>query len=151
MLDDMLDRKLCATLNKRVGLALLFVFTISVMGACDAPVLPRYTPTPTTYIVTAMAARLDGNLIQDFGRCLRVAEFALVWPPDTQMTIEDGQVRVVSGIVSGNKREVVLALGEKITLGGGIAYHLDEQLRSTIPANCQGQYWVVGFTIKPAE
>jgi hypothetical protein len=107
--------------------------------------------TPTTYIVTAMAAILDGKLTQELGRCLRVDEYALVWPPDTKMTIEDGQVRVVSGIVSGNIREVVLKIGEKVTLGGGISNNLDEQLQGTIPDNCLGPYWVVGSVIRPLE
>ncbi len=112
-------------------------------------VLPTPTASPTPYVImTAMVARLDGELIEVDG-CLRVDLYALVWPPDHKMTIEDGQVRVVSGLVSGKRREVILKIGEMVTLSGGIVPSLDDQLKLTIPANCSGPYWAVGNKIQP--
>jgi hypothetical protein len=129
---------------------IVFFFALT---ACKMSPTPTATPT-LRVILTAMAAGLDGKLVEIDG-CLRVkgseqdVGSALVWPPDYEMTIEDGQVRVVSGLVSGERREVILKIGEKVTLSGGIVANLDEQLKGTIPANCPGPYWAVGNTIRP--
>lgn len=77
--------------------------------------------------------------------------YLLVWPPDFVATTETNTVRVVSGIVTGNHKEVVLHIGTLVYLGGGEARHLDEQLQQTVPPNCQGPYWVVGNVVSPLE
>jgi hypothetical protein len=102
-----------------------------------------------------MTARLIGELVEREG-CLQVIDenqnvFTLAWPPETQMTLENRQVRVLLGLVSGNQQEVILRVGEMILVGGGISEQLDEYLQGTIPSNCQGPYWVVGTTIAPHE
>ena len=111
-----------------------------------ATISPTVTITerPTPYVLTtAMAASLQGYLIEENG-CLQVDERTLVWPPDFQMSIENDQVRIVSGLVSGKHKEVLITIGSKIKLGGGNIDELDDQLRNSIPTNCTGPYWVVG-------
>ena len=139
-------------LVRTFALTALTVLSFTLIS-CQMSQTPAATPT-LGVIMTAMVARLDGKLEKIDG-CIRVRSgeldngYALVWPPDHKMTIEDGQVRVVSGIVSGKRREVVLKFGEDVTLSGGIVVNLDEQLEQTIPANCPAPYWAVGNTIQP--
>ncbi|OGO27580.1 MAG: hypothetical protein A2Z16_01340 [Chloroflexi bacterium RBG_16_54_18] len=97
---------------------------------------------------------MSGELIEING-CVRVKDsdsndgYALVWPPDFKMTIEDDQIKVVSGLVSGQHLERVIKIGELVKLGGGIVGNPDEQLRGTIPSDCIGPYWVVGSNFLP--
>jgi hypothetical protein len=65
--------------------------------------------------------------------------------------IEMDTVRVVTGAITGNRKEVVLHIGEMVRLSGGETENLDEQLRQALPANCPGPYWVVGFEVGPLE
>lgn len=129
------------------------------MVACNSSSPTSSTTTPTAgpqVIATFWTAQLIGELVQ-VGDCLRVNDrdsdtsYLLVWPPDLAVTIEGNTVRVVSGIVTQNRKEVVLHMGTLVYLGGGETTHLDEQLQQTIPANCQGPYWVVGNEVGPFE
>ena len=65
------------------------------------------------------------------------------------MTIEVGQIHVVSGLVSGNRQEYIIKFGQRVVLGGGWNNNLDEQLLGTIPDNCQGPYFVISGITEP--
>lgn len=142
-------------LSLRILLGLIIHSCLILTGCMQSTStsLPANTITPHI-IYTAMVAKTEGFL-KNVDGCIRVSsrEFgdgdALVWPPDYKMTIEDGQIRVVSGIVTGDHQEIVIKYGEWVLLGGGNVSELDEQLQSTIPDNCPGPYWVVGQTIRP--
>lgn len=130
---------------------LCMVVTSIALTACTQPSTP--TATPTLYmIMTAMVARVSGELVKIDG-CIRIKpsgrddSYALVWPPDHKMTIDDGHVRVESGLVSGRRREIILTIGELVVIGGGSVADLDDQLKQTIPVDCPGPYWVVGAEI----
>ena len=153
--------------KKKLSRTILYaILLILFIASCQTP--PRPSPTPRLsatdrvppsstqhVIVTAMLARMTGKLVEIDG-CIRVKDmeagegYALVWPPDHKMTVEDGTVQVVSGLVSGDLKEVTLKIGEDVILGGGEVKELDEQLKGTIPAHCPGPSWVVGIRIYPA-
>jgi hypothetical protein len=104
--------------------------------------------------MTAWTAALYGKLVKADG-CLQVinqldqSSYTLVWPPDVSASITDDAVHVTFGLVTGNRREVVLHLGENVQIGGGETERLDEQLQQSLSANCTGPYWVVGNNIEP--
>lgn len=99
---------------------------------------------------------LVGKLVE-VENCLRVDDrdsdtsYLLVWPPDITATLEKDTVRVVTSVITGNRKEVVLHVGEMVRLSGGETENLEEQLRQTLPANCPGPYWVVGIEVGPLE
>ena len=137
----------------------LIVSSLLSMVACT--LLPTPTPTsipsstPTIYIlITAMVARTEGKLVNEDG-CIRVISSetdpgeTLVWPPDLKMSIGDGGIRVVSGIVAGDRREYDIKFGEWVIASGGIYRNLDEQLKETIPDHCPEPYFVVGGIMDP--
>ena len=120
---------------------LCVVASSAALPACTQPSTPTPTPTPTLYVImTAMVARISGEL-EEIDGCIRVKldgrddSYALVWPPDHKMTIEEDHVRVVSGLVSGRRREIILTIGEWVMVGGGTVGNLDEQLKQTIPVS----------------
>jgi hypothetical protein len=113
--------------------------------------------TPTTIpeiIATAWTASLVGKLEMIDG-CLRVisvendTDYVLVWPPDYSITIDNNKVRVVSGIVTGNHREILLNIGETVKMSGGETEQLSEKMYQSLPSNCVGPYWIVGFEVTP--
>lgn len=124
--------------------------------ACSASTTPTPTRSPRV-IATYWTAELVGELVKDDG-CLRVnsrrgTSYLLVWPPDLSATIEDDTVRIVTGLVTGDRKEVVLHIGQTVRLSGGegsISF-MDEQTRQNVRANCPGPYWVVGINITPLE
>jgi hypothetical protein len=126
------------------------------MTSCYISPAPTNT-TPTTepvIIATAWTARLVGTLELTDG-CLHVisspdeTDYVLVWPPDYSVTIEKTQVRVISGNVTGDHREVQLHIGETVKVSGGETGALSEDLLQSLPSDCPGPYWVVGFNAAP--
>lgn len=110
---------------------------ISLRSEISPPSAPMSTP----YIIaTAMTANLVENLVE-VNSCLRVRnvedniDYALAWPPDFSITTENNQVRVISGIETGNRREVVLSIGEMIQVSGGETKQLSGQTLQKLPPN----------------
>lgn len=117
----------------------------------------RSTPSVTPQVVaTFWTSELVGELVE-VENCLRMndkdsnSSFLLIWPPDVIATTDKANVRVVIGVTAGNRKEVVLRIGELVRLSGGEITNLDEQLRYTLPANCPGPYWIVGTEVVPLE
>ena len=125
---------------------MLFFCTLLALTACKLS-LPTNPTSEPHVIATAWTALLVGTLEKE-GECLRVKDqdsevsYLLVWPPDSSAESSEDRVRVVTGLVTGNRQEVVLDVGEIVHLGGGTTTHLDQSL--SVPANCPGPYWVVG-------
>jgi len=129
------------------------------MTACRSSFSASSTTTPTAgpqVIATYWTAELVGELVE-VEHCIRVNDrnsdtsYLLVWPPDITATVENDTVRVVTGILTGNRKEAVLHLGEMVHLSGGETRSLGDQLRQTLPANCPEPYWVVGIEVGPLE
>lgn len=129
------------------------------MTACNLSSSANSTTTPTVepqVVATSWTAELIGELVE-VGRCIRVNDrdsdisYLLVWPPDITATTEEDTVRVVTGAITGNRKEVVIHIGEMVRLSGGETENLDEQLRQTLPTDCPGPYWVVGTEVGPLE
>lgn len=129
------------------------------MVACSSSSSDISTTTSTAgpqVVATSWTAELIGELVE-VEPCIRVNDrdsdtsYLLVWPPDVTATTENDTVRVVTGAITGNRKEVVLHVGEMVRLSGGETENLDEQLRQALPANCPGPYWVVGIEVGPLE
>lgn len=133
-----------------VLLTLTLLSSFFGLTSCTSALYLNSTSTPYV-IITAMLAEANGQLVEKDG-CLRLIAneedpgHTLVWPADFKIEIENDQVRVTSGIVSGNRQETTLKIGEMVTLSGG--EYVDEQLKKTIPSNCDPPYWVVGSIMK---
>jgi hypothetical protein len=99
-----------------------------------------------------LTAEAHGKLIQS-GGCLYLhnadfnVNFALVWPPDFATTVEGQSVKVISGMVTGLRKEVVLQIGENLEMGGGSFDALTGENQKLIPPDCPGPYWVVGTIV----
>jgi hypothetical protein len=136
------------------------IIILLLQGITACAVFPSSTPIPsvTPYVSqTAWLAVIYGRLVEEDG-CLKViaqnnqsVSYTLVWPPDVSASITDDIVNVTFGLVTGNRREVVLHLGENVQVGGGETEKLGGQLQHTLPANCKGPYWVVGKSIEPVR
>ena len=143
--------------GKRVlGRFLCFVLLTSFLLALTAcSESSKAKPTPQV-VITAWTAEVVGELTNIDG-CIRVVDqahgidYALVWTPDISATIEGDQVRIVTGIIRNQEREVVLQFGEIVRVSGGETSYPDEQLLNALPATCQGPYWVVGFEVAPVQ
>lgn len=127
--------------------------------ACNSTSSTSPTTTPMVapqVVATSWTAELIGELVE-VEHCIRVNDrdsntsYLLVWPPDITATTDKYTVRVVTGVITGNRKEVVLHIGEIVRLSGGETESLDEQLRQGLPANCQGPYWVVGMEVGSLE
>lgn len=137
------------------GIAFGITFSLLwLLAACSSPtptIIPA-TPPPIKVVITALTALAQGRLIQS-GGCLYIhsadfdKNYALVWPPDFAITIDGENVKVVSGIVTGIRKEVVLQIGENLVLGGGDFNPFTSENQKLIPAGCPGPYWVVGSIV----
>jgi len=120
-------------------------------SACVSEALTRKS-TPTSEVVaTAFAAAISGELVNGDG-CIRLRrigiDHTILWPPDASWKIEGDHVRIVTGIVRKQPKEVIVHFGEIVTVGGGEIAFPDEQLLQSVPPHCrQGPYWVMGFEI----
>jgi hypothetical protein len=142
----------------RIIILLIVLCTLFMVAACR-PSTSNTNFTPTTVpeiIATAWTANLIGKLEMTDG-CLHVisredeTDYVLVWPPDFSITIENNKVRVVSGNVTGNHKEVLLNIGETVKMSGGETEQLSEKMLQSLPLNCTGPYWIVGFEVAPFE
>ncbi|MHB0877897.1 MAG: hypothetical protein ACYC5O_17810 [Anaerolineae bacterium] len=117
-----------------------------MLGLASCTMLP--TPTPVKVPGTRLTALLIGKAVLVDG-CFRVVmpsppyeSLLLVWPPEYEVTVEGGSVRIVDylGQVS------VLRAGQTLRLGGGMTgeSNMRRQLRPGMPPDCPGPYWVVG-------
>lgn len=146
-----IDRHLL--IGRMVALAILLNL-FWLIAACNSPTPTKTTVTqpPPKVLITALTALAWGRLGQS-GSCLYLqsddynTKSTLIWPPDFAVTIEGENVKVVSGIVTGIRKEVVLQIGEELTLGGGDFNGLSAENQKLIPPGCPGPYWVVGSIV----
>jgi len=75
-------------------------------------------------------------------------DFTLVWPPDFAVTADNASIKVTSGMVTGQKKEYLLKMGEQVKLGGGTIDRLSADLQKTLPAHCPAPYWIVGNVLE---
>jgi hypothetical protein len=133
----------------------VLLMSLSLFLLTSSPTVIRSTPqvqlSASPHVVaTAWTAELRGKLSILDG-CIRVIEnkqsanYLLVWPPDITATIDKNTIQITTGVVTGNKKIIVLQDGEGVYLSGGET----TQPGSPIPSNCKGPYWVVGFEIGP--
>jgi hypothetical protein len=131
---------------------LLFLLLIGV-SACTSPSSGPF-PSPTVpstreVVATAWTALIEGQLVLEDG-CLKVVEpvsqntYTLVFPPDFSATISGDTVRITSGLVTGDRRDDLIMIGDAVQFGGGTPGILNDELQKTVPSNCQGPYWVFG-------
>jgi hypothetical protein len=144
----------CIAVMMRIGIILVLL-----MGAAARAGFPSPSSTPVVtpeVIITARTAEIRGMLVDTDG-CLQVIDqvdhsaYTLAWPADISAVAAADTITVTFGLVTGNRREVLLHIGEEVHMGGGEAEKLGAQLRQTLPANCTGPYWVVGNSIEPVR
>ncbi len=146
--------KRCVAMIVRIGIILVLLLGTT---ACAVSPSPASTPGATPgVVITALTAEIRGKLVESDG-CLRVinqvdqSARTLAWPPDVSAVVAADTVTVTFGLVTGDRREVMLQLGENVHIGGGEAEKLDAQLQQRLRANCSGPYWVVGNSIEPVR
>jgi hypothetical protein len=138
-------------------MALSMIMTISACALsthhpATATLTSGSTAASSHVVATAWNADLVGRLIEADG-CLQIINkqnntvYTLAWPPDLAVTIEGNNVKILKGIVTGNREEILLNIGETIRMSGGVTENLSKQLQETVNENCMGPYWVVGFEI----
>lgn len=127
---------------------LLLLFTL-FLTSCQ---VSHENPTSHPLVVaTFLTAELTGTLIEG-GGCIRVnsgtQSYGLVFPPDTTMTQNGDTVTIEMGLVTDDRREVRLRLGERGRLGGGATDALPTSLAERVDAACTSPYWVIGARIE---
>jgi hypothetical protein len=94
-----------------------------------------------------MTALLEGQLILKDG-CLRmVTSYSpnsnlIIWQPDYFPTLDGEQIEILN-----RAGQVVARVGEQVAMGGGgiqLSDYYTRQLRESIPANCEGPYFLMG-------
>jgi hypothetical protein len=135
------------SIHIQILICLLFLAT-----ACKPTRTSIPSPSPEV-IATAMTAFVVGQVVEEDG-CLLIKnkslDNTLVFPPDAFASVEGDQITFVTGIVTGEREEIVLNLGDWAHISGGEAFHLGEELLNTLPLKCQEPpYWVVGFNVEP--
>jgi len=119
-------------------------------GGCLAPTSVPAAPTPQV-VSTRLTALLVGEL-EVVGNCVRVkttygsGSYLLVWPPDFDFGVSDTSVHIADRLL---REEITWRVGDSVRLGGGEIPSLVEKLRSRVPANCDGPYWLFGGWLKP--
>jgi heat shock protein HslJ len=131
-----------------IGLALSVVGCAVSEKSSENEAMP--TPMPGV-VVTRMTALYVGPLTMVDG-CLRLGDSEagnlVVWPPDFEVSIENGTIWVLY-----DDQEVEVRLGQVVRLGGGEVKSIeafDERTRRRVPSGCPGPYWLVG-SISPVE
>jgi hypothetical protein len=134
----------------------IWIIVLPLLGTMACTVFPSPTPkhgAAPGAVITAWTAEMRGRLVERDG-CLQVIDqldqslYTLAWPADTSAIVAADTVTVAFGLVTGDRREIVLHTGDAVQIGGGETEKLDSQLRRTLPANCSGPYWVVGNNIE---
>jgi len=125
--------------------------TIDICEPPDIPevAFPRQEPVEGPREV--MEAELVGDLVVR-GGCLWVeslyndGSYLPIWPPEFTIGLENEVLVILDG--EGN---VVGRAGEEIYMGGGTGSEnaLPDCTRKQFPADCDGQFWVVGDGVRP--
>ena len=132
------------------------------LASCSIPT-PSETPSPTKISatltptfqveITKLMAAAHGTLIMK-GNCLKLessdssqSEFSILWTPDYAVVIDGNMIQATSGVVSGIHEEVVLQMGEKVTLAGGVGDELGPEYKNQIGANCAPPFWIISDVV----
>ena len=125
----------------------------ALLFACSGQSVQKVTKTPSPEIIyTAYPSNLIGEIINIDG-CIRIRSLdnnkssAIVWTPDTSASIEGDQIRIITGIVRKDTSEIVFNFGDIVKIGGGESAFPDEELLKRLPPNCDGPYWIIGWSI----
>jgi hypothetical protein len=140
-----------------IRLIILFSFSLAFLTACGLTSYEdnRTTPSPAV-IMTAYASYKIGEIINVDG-CIRIRDqhtnksAAIVWTPDVSATIDGDQVRIITGIIRKETREFVFHFGDIVKIDGGESAFPDEELLQKLPPDCEGPYWIIGFSITPFQ
>ena len=153
--------------NKTVRLFFLSLFL--VMTACtsstDSSLQPTETRPPAVtsdlgYTIffprqkkiegerAAMDALTRGTLVL-VDNCIRLerdpslANYLLIWPPDFNITNNNGTIQIVNGA-----GKTVASLGDDVEKSGGEIHSLsmlDKYIQEQVPPKCPGPYWIMGY------
>lgn len=113
------------------------------------------TPSPAPFFPVQKDAKPDfmdallvGELILVDG-CLRLNDsdgnsFLLIWPRGFSMRKEKNIIQVVD-----NTGQLVAQVGDNLEISGGEipAEYIAEYLAQSLPGDCSGPYWIVGYEI----
>ena len=135
----------------------IWIIVLPLLGTMACTVFPSPTPkhgASPGAVITAWTAEMRGRLVERDG-CLQVinqldqSAYTLAWPANVSAVTTADAVTVTFGLVTGNRSEVVLHIGDAVQIGGGETEKLDNQLQQRLTANCKGPYWVVGNNVEP--
>ena len=116
-------------------------------GFSVTPVPGLFFPQLRAQSAVFMTALLEGQLILEDG-CLRVVTSyspnsnLIIWQPDYFPTLNRDQIEILN-----RDGQIVARVGEQIAMGGGgiqLSDYYTRQLRESIPAICEGPYFLMG-------
>jgi hypothetical protein len=105
----------------------------------------------------AMDALARGTLVLA-DNCIRLerdkplANYLLIWPPDFNISIENGTIKIVNG-----DGKIVASIGDRVQMSGGeihLLSQLDKSIQEQVPPQCTGPYWIMGYeftTVNPSK
>jgi hypothetical protein len=129
---------------------LWFMASCSSLIKPTIPSKPLSTNTQTPEIEITRWLSLTSGIISIEDGCMKITgddrmdDYTVVWPPDFLVTVEGNSIKVISGIVTGQRREFFLTTGDKVKLGGGTVNQLSKDLQKAVLENCPSPYWIVG-------
>ncbi|HYN89230.1 MAG TPA: hypothetical protein VER55_11895, partial [Ardenticatenaceae bacterium] len=111
----------------------IYADPFSVDDEIVALFLHQSRPTPEESV-------LSDELIVDEQHCLRVAGYAVIWPPDVWPREDGESLRIVK--VAGDSEETVATVGQQVRLAGAERTPDDYRFfENKVP--CEGPYWGV--------
>ena len=104
-----------------------------------------YPTNSTQVIYQYLTAELLGKLVM-VNQCLRIngddgVNYLLVWPSDFSVRIEGDTLHITQGVVTGDRKDYDLHIGDRIDIGGGTVDKVDTSSFRVSRNNCPGPYW----------
>lgn len=132
------------------------------LTSCSVPtasLTPSPTKIPATMTpiiqveITKLLAVAHGTLVLK-GNCLKLessdagdGEYSILWTPDYAVVMDGNTIKATSGVVTGFHEEIILQIGEDVTLMGGVGDELGPEYKNQIPANCAPPFWIISDVV----
>jgi hypothetical protein len=125
---------------------LVLILVSLALSACSysSPASVTFFPVHKEPQTIILLVQLQGTLTADDGY-LRVSGKLVIWPYGYSYKIENNEIWILD-----NKGQTVAKVGDSVMLGGGVAerFFAEEKIGQSLPAGCEGPYWLAGQITK---